>query len=106
MGLQRDVAGKRLRPLHGMEGLMLLVAVLVLLGVVLIEEACSNDTNLAGPEWEPETEVPFLAESFDTEPVTFTDGGTLTGPDKRFYEISASVLEFGGYWMTMTGTWS
>ena len=94
MEKQRDVAGRRLRPLRGM------VAVLVVLGIVLIEEACSNDTDLAGPE--PQIDVPTFAVTDAVEPVTEpimldVTIGTLLGSDKRFSEISGSVSEFGGY---------
>jgi hypothetical protein len=47
MGKQRGALGKRLRPRHGT------VAVLVVLGIVLIEEGCSNETDLAGPDSNP-----------------------------------------------------
>ena len=55
MGKQQEVAPRRIRPLHGM------VAVLVVLGIALTEEACSNDTDLAGPE----IDTPSLSVSSD-----------------------------------------
>ena len=100
MRKQRDVVGRWLRPLRG------LVGVLVVLGIVLIEEACSNDTDLAGPE--PQIDVPTFAVTDAVEPVPEpimldVTIGTLLGSDKRFNEISGSVSEFGGYWMDDDG---
>ncbi|WP_419167877.1 hypothetical protein [Candidatus Palauibacter sp.] len=95
MRKQRDVVGRWLRPLRG------LVGVLIVLGIVLTEEGCSNDTDVAGIE--PRIEAPSLAEALHIPPVTNTDIGTLIGPDKRFNEIAKSVPEFGGYWMDAGG---
>lgn len=89
METQREVGVSRLRPLHG------LLAVLLVLGVVLTEEACSNQTDIAGPEMDP----PGPTIIGEPGAVTFAPVGTLMGSDKRFNEISESVPEFGGYWM-------
>ena len=95
MGKQRDAFGKRPWPRHGT------VAVLVVLGIVLIEEACGNEGDLAGPE--PAIERSTGTVTFEPMPVTFTDVGTLLGTDKRFNEIPDSVSEFGGYWKDASG---
>ncbi|MCY3600869.1 MAG: hypothetical protein OXN85_12960 [Gemmatimonadetes bacterium] len=72
-----------------------------MIGIVLGQEACYPDSDsLAAPDFER----PTMAEA-SNEPILLADvsADALMGTDKRFFEISQIVPEFGGYWIDERG---